>query len=529
MAPDDGPSSNLQSKKIYYEFEKGKECSAEAEGTGKFSQVKTGVERLLEGRTHIPKADANKIVKNYCDACGGINRTERGHYYEPCYSFYYWLGTKIKGKEKTANELHDTMQKIYTELSPFKCNNKCSEIYLATSDILLDESKKMFEFGYNYESLKGWSEGKEKPCWPEYNEHWDAAKKAYEKKDVLCGTDQKCKTFMSNYDQYFKDRQQAKELPCNSISKVQEQPDSKDAAAILSGGEEDDEEDDLDYLEDDLLEEGDEEEDPSLDDLPSRKKYKVLNEKADSDNKDDCNSAGWQKIKSYVQDESVEYKIKGAMCYVYDMDDSERKKEGWCDYSYYWVGKILRKEFKDGPSFRQAMKKVKKAMQRSRSDHGCSFKFPTKGRTYFKQSKFLFDYYKDKDVVVAKVKSDQEEDCSNPYYKYLLKAQSAYEYMQPKCEKDNKSEWCKAFKTMYGQCKDPGKTVPECVVANKPEEPCNSGPKPGAEASTLLTTSGTSPGSNSTITAVASSALAVMGTAFITLFLYRVNTVTVEI
>ncbi|ANQ09226.1 KIR protein [Plasmodium coatneyi] len=521
----DGPSSNLVSKQIYDGFQTGKECPAETARPGEFSQVKIGVEGLLGGRTNIPKADANKIVKNYCDACGGINRTERGHYYEPCYLFYYWLGDKIRGNLLENHSLKTVMDAIYQQLEKFPCTNNCTKIYRATSDTLFGGSKKMFEFGYNYEAFKKWKKSEPNACWKEYETHWKEAKTAYESMNTHCESDATCKAFKSKYDTYFKNGEKPT-LPCAAMSK------EVVASEDQSDGDDEDEDDDdegddhLDFLNEDDEEEGN----PSLDQLPSRAMYY----KRFYGGLNLCNVRdSWPGVVKVKLDEhqdvrSYTEKIVEGLCYVDKMKETgtpPNYNKEYCDFFYFWVGNMLLNKFEDRESFRKAMKAVKDAMQSSYTNHNCSFRFPTRSRKYFKHSKYLFDYYKDKDVINSSVDSG-EKNCDKVYYRYLQKAISAYKYMDKKCPGKKKNYWCDEFKIMYEKCKGGQNGGLECKVTSEPEQSCKDWSKleAGAPFPDEIY-----PGSNSTITVVASSALAVLGTAFITLFLYKVNAVTVEI
>ncbi|ANQ09378.1 Kir protein [Plasmodium coatneyi] len=547
MAPKDGPSIALPSEEMYDALEKGRKCHSGTEGQSKYTQVKTEVEGLLEVHTDITERVnvASKIVKNYCDACMATNTRKRGHYFEPCYLFYYWLSKEMKSRKNTSSDFYEVMEKIYQKLKDFPCNNRCSTIYRPRSNTHFDESKTLFDFGYNYESLQL----RKRPatngnlCWPQYKEHRDAAKTAHEQMVGICGGDEtKCPQFMSAYKQYFQNGQQEPPpLKCNSTNEVQAETESEGTHTSSSSEVKEDSEDDEN--EDDLLEEGEVEEEgvlgvEELKNLPSYAQYYEKFEQGWNNCND--NGSGWPnqtEVKlvggnANIQEDDAK-KIVGALCYVDSMKSVPEANNKYCDFLYFWVGDMLWKKFTDGGSFLQAMKAVKKAMKDSYNYHKCSFKFSSKRSKFFKYSKYLSDYYENRDFIGTKLKSG-EEHCGNAYYEYLLRAQLAYDYVKNKCPNGNENGWCKEFEKMYGECKNQGSTAPQCKVTHEPEHSCRSRFKPGAGKSAFHTAEGISPvetyhGSNSTITAVASSALAVLGTAFITLFLYRVNAVTVEI
>ncbi|CAA9991295.1 KIR protein [Plasmodium knowlesi strain H] len=533
----EGGSSRLPSEEVYAPFEEPNTCIT---GSGERPDCNQSVIQNVKSSLNLwPSIDqtlAPIIVKNYYNSC--MMGESNLDYYDPCKFFYFWLGSQIRGKLPSGIPFGTSMSAIYMQLSSLSSKHKCKLFYYDNNDLeIFKHAKDLHDFEYNIKALEA---GKKGNCndysstYTNYNTNLTAAQTAYEWLCKKCGS-------LSGYtycqefdDKYRKNKLSTKyknfsELTCTDAS-------SKKVEAKKEESES--EEDDDDYDEDNpLLNIEEIEVDGPLSTLPSRKDYYKLFDEGMSK----CNGEDWSwpnQIKAVLEDDDKikdhAVQISKALCHVYGekgKDNQTRKlTEEYCDFFYFWVGKMFWSST-NKQTFKEIMEKIKVAVGRSETEHGCSFRFPIKGRNYFFHSKILFDYYENKDDMKTRLQQigeDVASKCDDPYYKYFLQAHEAYNYMNQKCpsadKKSTNNEWCAKFKEIYGDCtnggEDDGKS--HCKVARTPlpsSEQCNSHSKPD----TLDTTSSSTANDTNSVTpgVVAGSTLATVGLPAIGFFLYK--------
>ncbi|CAA9990924.1 KIR protein [Plasmodium knowlesi strain H] len=475
--------------------------------------------------TNNDKSDAKRIVEAYCHA-NTQTRAVLTNYYDLCHFFYYWLGDLIKGKLPERRELHQVMEVVYAKLGGFKFrggfSHKCENLYPGISKSVFVLYKKIFDYAYNYKSLESKSEVKNKfLCSSECATYVKEVEQAYSSAIGACGSatsDRFCRELTSEYNKYF-DNNKPKWTCTTTTSEVDEDPDDDD---------DDDFDDELFPKEFQDLDQVD----GPLSTLPSRKDYYKFFDEGMSK----CDREDWSwpnQIKAALEgDENIgehAEEIAKALCHAYEKKGkdtpSNKLPEEYCDFYYFWVGDIFWNNSRKR-TFKGIMDQIKDAVGNSTSDHGCSFRFKTKGLNSFLSSKLLFDYYKDKDDMKSHLNFDSEEEigCNDAYYEYFVAARKAYEIMHKKCPKEDTkgtNEWCKKFHEMYKDCSNGGGVdgKSQCWVARESTKSCTEDSKPD----TLDTTSSSTANDTNSVTpgAVAGGTIATIGIPTIGFFLYK--------
>ncbi|ANQ08967.1 KIR protein [Plasmodium coatneyi] len=499
--------TQLPSQKIYDELDKGQTCPTGAQGQCSNEQTIEQVKGPLEVYTSA-ESYAEDIANAWYYACkkeGGKPPDDK-----PCYFFYYWLGSKITGILNSEYNFGRTMAAIYKKLGQEggQCNNICKDLYDDISQSVFILRKEIFDYYYNYNVLQGKKESNEFLCSNECATYLEGVNKAYSNISSSCGGDGKsdpyCNEFTQGYKNYFKDRELI--LPCNRTTGAEPAVESEDEGTISGDEEEED-------LPEDFLEDNEEE---GLKDLPSRKKYKELDKKANSDNNGNCSSKVKEELGKNNINGNVKNRIMGAFCHIYTMESGRRKREGWWDYFYYWVGRMLSKN-RDDTYFQAAMKGCKGGMDDSQSKHDCDFLRAPEERKVFEASKITFDYYKDKDTIMDEVRP-QGGQCPKEYNTYLEKVQLAYKIMRAKCRGGNSYEWCKHFKDQYPEYTKKKTLKLKCKLEPRVKHKRREEPSSLAKQPSLISSD---PPGSSTIPAISGTLGTTIGAALVSFFLYK--------
>ncbi|SBO26571.1 KIR protein [Plasmodium knowlesi strain H] len=459
----------LPSRKVYNKFKDGAcyttyrtSYAGKEEQLKQKSDVLPYAKKIMNAWCYIPKVDTYRLSKY------------RG---ELCNSLYYYIASLLPDTLRKADFI-DRMNYIGNALKGDWYFNNCDGKYPVTNtdrSILL-QRKILFDYKFDHTALQKLIKANSNDCNNKYGAHLAEIESAYKAVSKYCQEDSEdydyCKAFTRTYGKYFMGGKPTLTCPTKGATKqVAGKPEAshpelvkpasawEDPLATSSGGEEDDDDllDDLDL--DDFLnlqKEG------ALSGLPSRKDYYNMFDRGVNNCR---NYNNWpQEMKVALEDdpdigEGAE-KIAKGLCHAYETkknSTSHKLNQDYCDFYYFWVGGKILRELNGGKDFKSVMKKIKEEVEKKKSDHGCSFRFPTeRGINFFLHSKILFDYYKDHESINPHLKIGGKV-CANAYYRYLLKAQNAYTYMKDKCEnggKTNNKEWCEYFKEMYKECRN---------------------------------------------------------------------------
>ncbi|ANQ07872.1 Kir-like protein [Plasmodium coatneyi] len=516
MAPGKGTSGKLPSEEVYDKFERSKACPNEGEYENYRGQMEDVIRPVLQ-KEHINKGNlTTEIAEGWCNAYK-IKTEERPQDYRPGHFFYYWLGNKIKEKLPENGDFPKVIREIYSKLPKDK-ETEQSIFGILYGDIIwhtFQNRKKLFDYDYDYKKLKQQpQEGDSCPWKEKLYEKWTEAIKAHEDLFKACAEDDPSKYCYGFRKTNTRERTHPKpqDLTCTTKREEEDEGDEE--------GEEDDlvEEEEL-LLDDNLLE--DEEEGNNLGNLPSRGIYTQLQQGTVCSKKISNEEEIKQMLRSHGVEASTVDKIISSLCYISTLGSDRDKQVKYCKFVYYWVGEELSK-IPGVTKFQEAMKGCKDKIYDSESEHKCEFLYTPEEKKVFKASKIMFDYYTDRDSIEENLMS-KDRDCTNPYYKYLQKAQYAYRTIRRSCNGNDSDQWCEQFKSMYGECRSTGKVkASQCKVENTPGIPCWGDSR--WEAVILPPEDGvTSPGSNATTTAAASSAIGLVGLPLFAFFSYKYN------
>ncbi|ANQ07555.1 KIR protein [Plasmodium coatneyi] len=201
--------------------------------------------------------------------------------------------------------------------------------------------------------------------------------------------------------------------------------------------------------------------------LPSREKYKELNDKSENGGDTRCWSELKDKLKRYIKNnDSVVKKIIKAFCYIYGMQDSTREKEGWCDYFYYWLGDILPKGLADS-MFGSAMNILYNKMEREDKGQKCKVLYTSNSREVFEALKTVFDYKKDENTIRTQLGNGEKKKCAQQYYSHLRGIEGAYKILNDKCKEGTMREWYNAFTKKYEGYKSEKVLQLNCILTDQ--------------------------------------------------------------
>ncbi|GAB69484.1 hypothetical protein PCYB_002330 [Plasmodium cynomolgi strain B] len=165
----------LPSQEIYDKFENAENCAHLGRGKSKAEIV--GNVKLVLGLYQIKEEKvATEIFNAWCHACseGGDQDSQNN----ACHFLFYWIGDRIKDKLNVI-ELYDVMKVIYHNLPLGQCNNNCRNIYDDISGAFFKWAKDLWDYEYNFSTLKGQRDCSGYTSNPKYTEQLTASQEAY--------------------------------------------------------------------------------------------------------------------------------------------------------------------------------------------------------------------------------------------------------------------------------------------------------------------------------------------------------------
>ncbi|ANQ10556.1 KIR protein [Plasmodium coatneyi] len=529
MARDGDDVLPLPSEGTYGIFEDPGGCHGKVNKPACDAQLIKDVETALGAHQIKDDELPSHIVQNWHYACTRSSDAQLNR--DLCYFFYYWLGTEIIAKKPEAEDFANAMKAAYKNLDQSKCNNSCTNIYPDIIDTYFGWAKNLFDYEYNIKALKDAANCRNTLAGDKYTKLKNDSEKAYKE---LCD---RCNENGDKYCNKFKNERMSNgvcknrnlpELTCNSANQVQIQAEaqSEDEAGVSSEDDDDTDEDDINLLDLDKLSEEEEDEDglpegtlrvKKLKELPSNTEYYEMF-KQDSIH---CTEPdGWpkqMKVKLNEDTETANFaeQIVGALCYVESKKRNPGPNNEYCNFFYFWLGKVLSTKFKKGSEFNKIMKKIKDIMAEWVSDHGCTFSCTNKKHhKFFKERKLLFEYLKDKTKIKEQINNGTVK-CTQNYFTYLQKISNTYLTMKAQYNGKQGNQICKEFREIFDQ--EVGGKLSEvlnltCAVVTTT--------KNAVSADSTSGVGGTTPGNNK-ITPIVSSILGIAALPITTFFLYK--------
>ncbi|ANQ06644.1 KIR protein [Plasmodium coatneyi] len=263
----------------------------------------------------------------------------------------------------------------------------------------------------------------------------------------------------------------------------------------------------------------------ALSQLPSREKYSELKEKSENGGDTECKSGVKAKLGTHITNNGTTVnKIMGAFCHINEVEEKKRNSEEWCDYLYFWVGKMLSRNMED-TKFKTTMEKCRNDVFDGQKESKCEFPYTPTKKEVFAAYRRMFDYQKDKDFIRPELRG-KGVTCPTKYSTYLRKVRYAYKVMSAECKQEGNStfEWCKKFEGWYPQYKSRNKLDLKCklekMAKHKPEEELSPQVEPSSS-------SGSDPieTTNTKMTpAISGAAATIAGLGTVAFFLYKVTT-----
>ncbi|ANQ07413.1 KIR protein [Plasmodium coatneyi] len=421
-------------------------------------------------------------------------------YKERCNLLYYWLGEKMR-EQLQDSQFKQAISVLYNILQNPEHGWNCTDIYRDISWDVFERKKKIFDYEYNKKVLTEKSNCSAYLSNSKYDQCREDAEEAYDWFCKHCGdmtNDSYCKKFIQNY---------GKGMPCKQ-EKLKKLPQLTCVSAPAAAKPR-------------TLAEKD-----PLDELDSRKIYNRL----DQYQQKQCAQTDFaQEIRNILNGanllgETIVKEIINTLCYISrDVEDDDSENDQDNTFFYYWMGEKLSTILGDA-KFKEVMNKCKSEVESNMNKYNCDFVDTPNSINVFEAFKTVYDYYYDRNCM-ERTLGTGHEDCADPYYKYLLRAQDAYRIMEAECTGSNSSKWCEKFGSSYGECKSGKKVNEECRVKSISGKSCIDDSE--AETSTFLapkeTSSGTSSEGSNITPAISAAGLALVGLPMATFFLYKYN------
>ncbi|ANQ07242.1 KIR protein [Plasmodium coatneyi] len=127
---------------------------------------------------------------------------------ERCNFFYYWLGHMLNGKLKNTSKFGEVMNEIYAGLSQFTDEDVCPKVQTNIDITLFNRRKIVFDYWYNYKTMRTQWESPEFHCDSSYKAYFDRALSAYNDVQTDCDNNEKnkhgsyCLKFSGQYGDY---------------------------------------------------------------------------------------------------------------------------------------------------------------------------------------------------------------------------------------------------------------------------------------------------------------------------------------
>ncbi|ANQ08949.1 Variable surface protein Vir7-like protein [Plasmodium coatneyi] len=195
--------------------------------------------------------------------------------------------------------------------------------------------------------------------------------------------------------------------------------------------------------------------------------YNDLVSRANSHNKDDCNSEVKNRIKEYITDTDTVNNIMRVFCYMYGMNSSDDDTDGkWCKATYYWLGETLSDKL-DAFSFTNAMHKCYNEMNNNRTGNKCKFMYTSNNMDVFKALKKVVDFKKDEAAIKEQLGTGVKKKCTEGYRKYLENVKKAYKEVKEKCTDKQNKEYYEEFKELFPHYVTQNELQMECVLTGE--------------------------------------------------------------
>ncbi|ANQ07892.1 KIR protein [Plasmodium coatneyi] len=388
------------------------------------------------------------VADAYCYACSAEEDKDSATYYNLCHFLYFWIGNLIKNQLGT-HKLNDVIQAFYDNLASEQCNNMCTKnIYPQIDKNIFEKTKEIFNYSYNYKTLKGNSKDKIPLCNDECTTYIQEVKAAYSNIQSSCSVlnsgDTFCDEFKNEYKKYFDEEGQKPKLPCEEVSEVEP---------------EDEDESDTDEMEDPSCGLGvtkqdvPTDKDERLKNLPSKVMYGRF-----KGGKDYCIYPNFptenikNKLQRTLSDVEHAETIANGLCYVSTKKWENECDDTHCDPLYFWIGDKLFNELEKDNLFSNVMSTIETELGTIPDKHKCKFMDTDIDQNLFNRRKKIHDYTLNHEKIELQLKDrgTSSSSCDPKYNSYMGDIVTAYNYVSANCKQNNyRGEYCQQFRSKY--------------------------------------------------------------------------------
>ncbi|ANQ11125.1 Kir protein [Plasmodium coatneyi] len=409
------------------------------------------------------------IADAHCYACNEGEKAKTGEYYDYCHFLYFWIGEKIK-EHLNDHELRNVMQTLYGNLSSESCNNGCKNLYPDMSTSIFDQRKKVFDFSYNYYTLKKSSEDNMEVCSPECGTYLQSVKSAYSSEKSSCvdaTADPYCNELTAEYKNYF-DGSGKPKLTCTTSPENEEESESCPA--------------ELEQVFSDAVptyEDGKSLTEEHFKKLPSKILYQKFEDNSRQVHCDSSDVAGvTAALQSTLSGKGVEFsdtdvkKIFHAWCYV---TGTVKKKcaslyQDRFKFFYLWFGEMIFKKKERIYSFDELMDEIKDGLNKMGGEGGDKCGPLCKGdvndKTTFNRRKLAYEYY----TIYKHIKehwNEHQYKCDKAYSTYLKETYEAWDAVRQQCSGKKDKGYCDEFNENYKEHNGQELSKLECTVEHR--------------------------------------------------------------
>ncbi|ANQ07604.1 KIR-like CYIR protein [Plasmodium coatneyi] len=434
-------SNMLPSDEMYAPFKERSTCLGRTNKPECDAELIERVRVALKARQINDENFARNIVKNWYYACMKGNNPA---YYDPCYFFYYWLGTEIITKKRGSHNFTDIMKAAYAHLDSSKCTNKCTNIYDDVGEHVFKQSKIFFDSFYNYSIMARQQEENTFPRCQKLNQGLTGAKEAYDRLCEICDSsnDKCCTKFKQQHKTSNKcDSWNMQPLTCEDVSEE----------GKLASCTQDEENSCPAKLAKTLPKKGT----PTLtkEHLERLNSY-MLYYKQFKSNLSYCSYPCFptksiaDKIKGYFTNEKYANVIGRALCYMYTKRRDNEFTDTNCKFFNFWLQHILSNELKKDTSPSTVIDTINTELIQIQEKHKCTLtdlSTTTTNNVSFEHRKTLFEFLTDHDKIMSQLGTSNQKSkplsptpsCSKKYKAHLDAIKSAYKDVYAKCHATN--------------------------------------------------------------------------------------------
>ncbi|ANQ06262.1 KIR protein [Plasmodium coatneyi] len=425
----------LPSNSLYYKFNT--KCGEDYCDRSKMSNVRTEVERIL-GEHGCNGIDPDKIIVPRCYTIKGVKNDDP--YYNGRFNFlYFWIGQNVFEKNERISSFSQLMGKIHNILKEIEKYKVWDYTYESNDRTIFEHMKSVYEYYYDYQTIKGQLTSNTHPCNKDYYEHLQRIHEAHRKIQEYCTGRNQEDSYCVQFGKKFNNAEVPKPptLKCNLVLTEAEvgtkygwlTKSSSGACAHYSNYDEDD-------------------------NVKKEMRTEVLG--------------------AYREREELAKSIVDAWCYIHKKGRFTDSNGEWCYYFYYWLGDQLFKEAKDGNSFSSAMNQVYQGLRKSGTGEKCNIMYENIDKLLFLHMKNVFDYAQNQALIPLKLREGgKSNSCIQALSKYLQRALKAYKAIESKCRegKENTPPYCSDFNTKYKTHLTELTRQAQCTVVNNETEP----------------------------------------------------------